>query len=61
MPIACSIHAWMKGYVAVVNHPWAVVTGPDGSFEIKGVPAPGTGVCRVAREGDDRAGSQDQG
>ena len=39
MPIACSIHAWMKGYVAVVNHPWAVVTGPDGTFEIKGVPA----------------------
>jgi hypothetical protein len=39
MPVACDIHAWMKGYVAVVNHPWAVVTGPDGSFEIKGVPA----------------------
>ena len=23
----------------VVNHPWAGLTGPDGSFEIQGVPA----------------------
>lgn len=39
LPVACDIHAWMKGYVAIVNHPWAAVTGPDGSFEIQGVPA----------------------
>ncbi len=29
----------MDSYHLVVNHPWAAVTGPDGSFEIKGVPA----------------------
>ena len=35
----CDFHSWMDSYHHVVNHPWAVVTGPDGSFEIKGVPA----------------------
>jgi hypothetical protein len=35
----CSIHPWMKGYVLIVDHPFAVVTNPDGSFEIPGVPA----------------------
>ncbi len=35
----CDIHAWMISYHLVVDHPWAVVTAADGSFEIKGVPA----------------------
>jgi hypothetical protein len=35
----CSIHPWMKGYVLIVDHPFAVVTKADGSFEITGVPA----------------------
>ena len=35
----CSIHPWMKGWVFIVDNPFAVVTKPDGSFEIKGVPA----------------------
>ena len=35
----CDFHGWMDSYHLVVNHPWAVVTGPDGSFEIPGVPA----------------------
>jgi hypothetical protein len=35
----CSIHPWMKGYVFIVDNPFAVVTKPDGSFEITGVPA----------------------
>ncbi len=34
----CSIHPWMKGYVFIVDNPYAVVTHPDGSFEITGVP-----------------------
>jgi plastocyanin len=37
--MTCSFHGWMSGNVLFVDHPWAVVTGPDGSFEIKGVPA----------------------
>jgi hypothetical protein len=33
-----SIHPWMKGYVFIVDNPFAVVTKADGSFEITGVP-----------------------
>jgi hypothetical protein len=29
----------MKGYFFIVDHPFAVVTQADGSFEITGVPA----------------------
>ena len=35
----CSIHPWMKGYVFIIDHPFAAVTKADGSFEITGVPA----------------------
>jgi hypothetical protein len=35
----CDIHAWMASFHLPVNHPWAAVTGPDGSFEIADVPA----------------------
>ena len=35
----CDFHAWMDSYHLVVDHPWAAMTGPDGSFEIQGVPA----------------------
>jgi hypothetical protein len=34
----CDIHAWMGSYHLPLAHPWGVVTGEDGSFEIKGVP-----------------------
>lgn len=37
--VNCDIHPWMTGYVAVFDHPFFAVTGKDGSFEIKGVPA----------------------
>ena len=37
--IFCDIHPWMKGYFFVVDHPFAVVTKADGSFEIPNVPA----------------------
>ena len=36
--VACDIHSWMKAYLMVFDHPFFAVTGPDGSFEIKGVP-----------------------
>jgi hypothetical protein len=35
----CNIHPWMKGYVVIRDNPYFVVTGPDGSFELKNVPA----------------------
>ena len=37
--VACDIHSWMKAYLMVFDHPFFAITGPDGSFEIKGVPA----------------------
>ena len=35
----CDFHAWMDSFHLVVDHPWAAITKPDGSFEIPGVPA----------------------
>ncbi len=34
-----NISPWMYGYVAVFDHPYFAVTGADGEFEIKNVPA----------------------
>jgi|ETNmetMinimDraft_15_1059895.scaffolds.fasta_scaffold04511_3 plastocyanin len=35
----CDVHKWMSAYVRVFPHPYFAVTGADGSFEIKNVPA----------------------
>jgi plastocyanin len=35
----CDIHPWMYGYAGVVQHPFYAVSNPDGSFEIKNLPA----------------------
>jgi plastocyanin len=35
----CNIHPWMKGYVVVQAHPYMAITGKDGAFELKNVPA----------------------
>jgi hypothetical protein len=37
--VGCDIHSWMSANLMVVDHPFFAVTEPDGSFEIKGVPA----------------------
>jgi hypothetical protein len=39
LTLACDIHPWMHGNIMVFDHPFFTVTGEDGSFEIKGVPA----------------------
>ena len=36
--VDCSIHAWMKAWLIVTDHPYVAVSGEDGSFEIKSVP-----------------------
>lgn len=38
IPVKCNIHPWMKSYIAVFDNPYFVVTGPDGSFDLKNVP-----------------------
>jgi hypothetical protein len=36
--VDCSIHAWMRAYLVVTEHPYAAVTDKDGRFTIKHVP-----------------------
>ena len=37
--IVCDVHAWMQGWVAVVDHPFFATTGADGAFSLEGLPA----------------------
>ena len=39
LPVKCNLHPWMRVYVNVVESPFFAVTGADGSFSIKGLPA----------------------
>lgn len=38
-PIVCDVHPWMLTWVGVYDHPFFAVTGDDGSFAIRNVPA----------------------
>lgn len=35
----CDVHPWMSAYIGVLTHPFYGVSGDDGSFEIKDLPA----------------------
>jgi plastocyanin len=37
--VRCDVHPWMRAYVQVFDHPFFAVTGDDGQFELKGLPA----------------------
>jgi len=39
LSLNCDAHNWMQAWIWVVEHPYAVVTGSDGSFELSDVPA----------------------
>jgi hypothetical protein len=39
--IKCNIHTWMNAFALALDHPYAALTKPDGTYEIKNVP---TGV-----------------
>jgi len=41
VPLLCSVHAEMAGFILVLQNPYYAVTDKAGNFEIKGVP-PGT-------------------
>lgn len=47
--VTCNIHPWMLGYVLPRDNPYAAVSGDDGSFEIKNLPA-GTWEFQVWQE-----------
>lgn len=49
IPVKCNIHPWMRGYIAVLKHPYFAVTGPDGSFDLRGLP-PGTYLIEAWHE-----------
>jgi hypothetical protein len=35
----CDVHPWMSAYVGVTDNPFYAVTGDDGKFSLKGLPA----------------------
>ncbi|HEX9703888.1 MAG TPA: carboxypeptidase regulatory-like domain-containing protein [Gemmatimonadales bacterium] len=37
--LECNVHGWMNAFVGVLPHPFYAVTGADGSFSLKGLPA----------------------
>ena len=39
LPVVCSIHPWMKGFVLIRDNPYMAVTDEYGNFEIENVPA----------------------
>ncbi len=39
VPLECSVHGWMKGFIGVTDHPYFAVSKADGSFTISGLPA----------------------
>jgi plastocyanin len=49
VPFRCDVHGWMAAYAGIVPHPFFAVSGPDGSFAIKGLPA-GTYTVEVWHE-----------
>jgi hypothetical protein len=49
IPITCDVHPWMKGYVAVLDHPYHSLTKEDGTFSIVNLP-PGEYLLGVWHE-----------
>jgi plastocyanin len=47
--LRCFLHPWMVAYVHVLEHPFHAVTGPDGTFAIRGLP-PGEYEISVLHE-----------
>ena len=38
VPVSCSIHGWMKGWIVVRDNPYFAISDADGKFEIKDIP-----------------------
>ena len=37
--VKCEVHTWMGAYIGVFSHPFFAVTGDDGAFKLKNLPA----------------------
>ena len=55
IPVKCNQHPWMRMYLNVVDNPFFAVTGKDGNFSLKGLPA-GTYIIAAVHE---RLGEQE--
>lgn len=38
IPVKCDVHAWMRSYIGVLDHPFFAVTDTNGNFAIDGLP-----------------------
>lgn len=47
--LGCDVHPWMRGWLVVVDHPWAAVTDAEGRFALDRVP-PGRYTLAVWHE-----------
>ena len=47
--VGCDVHAWMKAWIGVVDHPYFAITGADGTWSMSDVP-PGTYTLEVWHE-----------
>jgi plastocyanin len=56
LPVKCNQHPWMRMYINVVKSPFYAVTGPDGKYQINGLP-PGDYTIAFVQE---KLGEQDQ-
>ena len=54
--LMCNIHPWMRVYANVLSNPYYAITGPDGSFTIRGLP-PGAYTLEAWHE---RFGAQEK-
>ncbi len=54
--LKCDVHFWMAGYIHILANPYFAITGDDGSFTIKDLPA-GTYTVGLWHE---KLGTQDQ-
>lgn len=50
IPVECNIHPWMKGYIVVLDHPFAAASDENGELTIKGLPAGKKLVFRAYQE-----------
>jgi len=49
IPVKCNVHAWMRGYIAVMEHPYFAITDDAGAFRLDGLP-PGNYVVAIWHE-----------
>jgi hypothetical protein len=55
----CDVHPWMFSYITVVDHPYFAVTGKDGTFTIKDVPAGKYKIVAMHRKAAPTGAEQD--